>query len=51
MSEDRKQLARWIDEERQRIVDFFRGFIRCKSPNPPGDTTEAAAYIGELLNG
>ena len=49
MSAERKQLARWVDEERERIVDFFRGFIRCKSPNPPGDTTEAAGYIGKFL--
>jgi succinyl-diaminopimelate desuccinylase len=49
MTEDRKQLADWIDQERERIVDFFRGFVRCKSPNPPGDTTEAAGFIGDFL--
>jgi len=49
MSEDRELLARWIEEERERIVAFFRAFIRCKSPNPPGDTTEAARYIGDFL--
>ena len=49
MSAERRQLAQWVDEERERIVAFFRGFIRCKSPNPPGDTTEAAGYIGEFL--
>src|SRR5882724_12885611 len=49
MSEDRRKLAAWIEEERERIVAFFRGFIRCKSPNPPGDTTEAAGYIGDFL--
>ncbi|HWA45851.1 MAG TPA: ArgE/DapE family deacylase [Hypericibacter adhaerens] len=49
MSEDRQQIADWIDEERARIVEFFRGFIRCKSPNPPGDTTEAARFIGDFL--
>ncbi|HZT20120.1 MAG TPA: M20 family peptidase, partial [Dongiaceae bacterium] len=49
MNEDRRQLAAWVDQERERIIDFFRGLIRCKSPNPPGDTTEAAGYIGDLL--
>ena len=49
MSEDRRKLAAWIEEERERIVAFFRGFIRCKSPNPPGDTTEVAGYIGDFL--
>jgi len=49
MTEDRKQLASWVDQERERIVEFFRGFVRCKSPNPPGDTTEAAGFIGDFL--
>src|SRR5215468_664221 len=49
MSEDRQALLQWIEEERERIVAFFRGFVRCKSPNPPGDTTEAADYIGDFL--
>jgi succinyl-diaminopimelate desuccinylase len=51
MSEDRRQLAEWVDQERSRIVAFFRDFIRCKSPNPPGDTTEAAQFIGDFLKG
>jgi len=49
MSEDRNRLAEWVDQERERIVAFFRAFIRCKSPNPPGDTAEAAGYIGDFL--
>ena len=32
------------------MIDFLRGFIRCKSPNPPGDTTEVAAYVRAFLN-
>ena len=51
MSEDRQALLQWVDEERERIVAFFRAFIRCKSPNPPGDTTEAARFIGDFLRG
>ncbi|HXQ41904.1 MAG TPA: M20/M25/M40 family metallo-hydrolase [Candidatus Udaeobacter sp.] len=49
MTEDRELLARWIEEERERIVAFYRAFIRCKSPNPPGDTIEAARHIGDFL--
>jgi succinyl-diaminopimelate desuccinylase len=49
MSEDRNRLAEWVDRERERIVAFFRAFIRCKSANPPGDTTEAAGYIRDFL--
>jgi succinyl-diaminopimelate desuccinylase len=47
--EDRQSLLQWVDEERERIVAFFRGFVRCKSPNPPGDTTEAAGFVGDFL--
>src|SRR5579862_651868 len=49
MNEDRETLAQWVNEERERIVAFFRDFIRCKSPNPPGDTTEAARHITDFL--
>jgi len=36
---------------RQVLLDFFRGFIRCPSPNPPGDTRDAAGHIRQLLAG
>jgi succinyl-diaminopimelate desuccinylase len=49
VSQDRQVLLQWVDAERERIVAFFRAFIRCKSPNPPGDTTEAARFIGDFL--
>jgi succinyl-diaminopimelate desuccinylase len=38
-----------INRDRDEIIDFFRGFVRIKTPNPPGDTREAAAYIGKFL--
>ena len=31
-----------IESDREVLLDFLRGFIRCPSPNPPGDTREAA---------
>ena len=49
MSDDRKQLIDWLERDRDRLVEFFRGFLRCPSPNPPGDTTIAATYIGDFL--
>jgi succinyl-diaminopimelate desuccinylase len=49
VSQDRATLLQWVDEERERIVAFFRAFVRCRSPNPPGDTTEAARFIGDFL--
>ena len=49
MTSDRKQLTDWLDADRERLIEFFRGFLRCPSPNPPGDTTVAATYISDFL--
>jgi len=43
------QLLRWIDEDRDEIVRFLCDFVRAKSPNPPGDTTLAAAHVTGFL--
>jgi succinyl-diaminopimelate desuccinylase len=51
MSDARKQqLLQRIDADRETLIDFLRGFIRCRSPNPPGDTTEVAAYVRRFLD-
>ena len=49
MPSDRELLQGWIEEERQPLIDFLQGFVRAKSPNPPGDTREAAAFITDYL--
>ncbi|MEQ1614787.1 MAG: ArgE/DapE family deacylase [Hyphomicrobiaceae bacterium] len=49
MSENREQLLRWIDEDRDELIEFLRGFVRAKSPNPPGDTLVVADYIKAYL--
>jgi succinyl-diaminopimelate desuccinylase len=49
MNEIRNQLLARIDADRDTIVEFLRGFLRCKSPNPPGDTAAAAQYVGAFL--
>jgi succinyl-diaminopimelate desuccinylase len=50
MSEaSRQQLLKWIDEDRDALVDFFSGFVKAKSPNPPGDTREAVAFLCKFL--
>jgi succinyl-diaminopimelate desuccinylase len=46
---DKEALLAAIEQDRQLIIDFYRGFIRAKSPNPPGDTREAAGYISKFL--
>jgi succinyl-diaminopimelate desuccinylase len=35
-----------IEQDRNEI---FRGLVRIKSPDQPGDTREATAYIGKFL--
>lgn len=47
----RDQLIKWIDEDRDRIIEFLSGFLQAKSPNPPGVTTEAADFITAFLEG
>lgn len=39
------ELLQRIESDREVLLDFLRGFIRCPSPNPPGDTREAAQHI------
>ena len=46
----KESLLAAIEQDRDEIIEFFRGFIRVKSPNPPGDTREAAAYVGRFLS-
>lgn len=48
--EEREQLLAEIERDREEIVSFYRGFIQAKSPNPPGDTREAAAHICRFLD-
>src|SRR5499426_38152 len=49
MHDVKQQLAKWLDEDRHTIVRFLCDFVRAKSPNPPGDTTLAAAHITRFL--
>src|SRR5213592_3616701 len=49
MSDVKKQLATWIDDDRDKIIEFLCEFVRAKSPNPPGDTTLAAAHVTRFL--
>lgn len=51
MEDLRKRVVSWIDEDREVFLEFLANFVRAKSPNPPGDTREAAAVIEEFLTG
>ena len=50
MPDSKEQLGKWIDEDRDKIIAFLCGFVRAKSPNPPGDTTLAAAHVTQFLS-
>jgi len=50
VQDSRAELVERISRDRDRLVDFLRHFIRAKSPNPPGDTREAAAHVKRLLD-
>jgi len=46
----REQLLQWIDQDREKIIDFIRGFVRAATPNPPGDTLAGMSHVRELLD-
>ncbi|MCC6716246.1 MAG: M20/M25/M40 family metallo-hydrolase [Acetobacteraceae bacterium] len=39
-----------IDAARDELVAFFQGFSRIATPNPPGETRAAAAFLGQFLS-
>jgi succinyl-diaminopimelate desuccinylase len=49
MDNRKAELLERIETDREVLLDFFRRLIRCPSPNPPGDTREAADHILQLL--
>jgi succinyl-diaminopimelate desuccinylase len=44
------KLNEWIDQERDEMIAFLKRFLQAKSPNPPGDTRDAAAVVTEFLD-
>jgi len=49
MEHRKAELLERIESDREVLLGFFRRFIRCRSPNPPGDTREAAGHIRQFL--
>ncbi|MGH7070113.1 MAG: M20/M25/M40 family metallo-hydrolase [Acetobacteraceae bacterium] len=49
MSSEKAELLASIERDRAEIIDFYRNFVRARSPNPPGNTLEAAAHITRFL--
>jgi len=50
MNPAKQTLLSWIDRDRQLLLDFFQTFVRCRTPNPPGDTTSAARHVRAILD-
>lgn len=49
MNDLHRTVLDWIEADRDTLVDFLGRFTRAKSPNPPGDTREAAAEVLAFL--
>lgn len=50
MKDNAKQILDWISADRDKLVDFYSGFVRAKSPNPPGNTRAAIEHVAKLLD-
>ncbi|OGD55004.1 peptidase [Candidatus Bathyarchaeota archaeon RBG_13_60_20] len=45
-----KRIMGRVEADRDEIVGFLRGFLRARSPNPPGDTRDACRYVTDYLD-
>ncbi|WP_198419944.1 M20/M25/M40 family metallo-hydrolase [Pseudaminobacter salicylatoxidans] len=50
MTTTRDRLLTWLDAERENIVTLLMDLLRARSPNPPGDTRDAAKVITDYLD-
>jgi succinyl-diaminopimelate desuccinylase len=46
----KNELLSWVDRDREMLILFLQEFIRCRTPNPPGDTTASARLIRAVLD-
>ena len=49
MTPHRQTLLSWIDRDRDLLVKFLSDFVARPSPNPPGDTKVAAAFLHDSI--
>lgn len=49
MTVTKQDLEAWVEADRDVLIEFLQTFIRCRSPNPPGDTLEAAQHVRAFL--
>ena len=50
MNTTKQELISWVDRDRDVLIHFFQEFVRCRSPNPPGDTRTAAKHVCDALD-
>ena len=43
-------LLKRVESDRALLVDFLQRFVRCKTPNPPGDTIAATRFVEAELD-
>jgi succinyl-diaminopimelate desuccinylase len=48
-TEPRDEILAWIERDRDAIVRFLSRFVAIPSPNPPGDTRDAAKFLLDHL--
>ncbi|MBT3557908.1 MAG: M20/M25/M40 family metallo-hydrolase [Rhodospirillales bacterium] len=46
---EREQLLKWLDAEQDDMLAFYQDLVRIRTPNPPGNTVDAAAHITDFL--
>lgn len=50
MHNDKQTLLQWIEDDRDKMIEFLSRFIKAESPNPPGDTRKAATQVTMFLD-
>ena len=45
----RAELLNTVDADKTQLLEFLSAFVQAKSPNPPGDTREAARHVQTRL--
>jgi succinyl-diaminopimelate desuccinylase len=45
----KEQILAWVENDRDELVRFLSNFVAIPTPNPPGDTREAARFLADRL--
>ena len=45
----KKLILHWVDEDKERMVRLCSELVRCKTPDPPGDTREAMDVVERFM--